>query len=75
MLFLATAFLGCCKPQLVPVPPPPPPRILRPALRIHALTPASTDAEILRAYVLDLADQVGYASQLEILLYGTEGPR
>ena len=64
------AAAGCCEPKVITVPPPTPPRIQRPALRVKTLPPTATTAQVLEAYVLDLADQVGYADQLEVLIYG-----
>ena len=66
----AVLAVGCAHPQPIVVPTPPPARVARPALRIKALPPTSTETDVLKAYVLDLADQVGYADQLEILIWG-----
>lgn len=58
---------GCCKPPVV-VPCPPPPPVSQPSLRVTALTPQSAPAQVLEAYVLDLAEWVGYAKKLETIL-------
>jgi len=61
--------LGCVKPPIA-VPAPPPARIVRPVLRVRQLPETATTAEVLNAYVLDLAEQAGYADQLETLIWG-----
>jgi len=66
----ALLVVGCAHQQPIVVPAPPPARVARPALRVKTLPPTATETDVLKAYVLDLADQVGYADQLEILLWG-----
>ena len=58
---------GCSKPPVV-IPCPPPPPVNRPSLRTGALNAQSAPDQVLEAYVLDLADWVGYAQELETLL-------
>jgi hypothetical protein len=65
------ALMAACKtPQPIIVQAPPPPRIVRPVLRVHSLPPTATVTEVLKAYVLDLTEQSGYADQLETLIWG-----
>ena len=65
---------GCKAPQTIVVPAPVPARIPRPVLRIKSVPPTITMDDLLRAYVLDLAEQVGYADQLETLIWGPKVP-
>ena len=65
---------GCKPPQPIVVPAPTPARIPRPVLRIKSVPPTITTDDLLRAYVLDLAEQVGYADQLETLIWGPKVP-
>lgn len=67
-LLLGACLLGCTKPVAVPCPEPP--TIPRPTFRIHQLPQDASTAQVLEAYVLDLAEQVGYADQLEAILDG-----
>lgn len=61
--------LGCCPPpEVVPAPCPPPPVVLRPVSRVDKLRPEAPLEEVARAYALDLAESLGYASQLEAAL-------
>ena len=73
------ALSGCAAPsrvqtQVVRVPVPvvqtcPAPRVpARPALPIATLTPTSSPAQVMRAYVLSTTQLEGYAQQLEALL-------
>jgi len=67
---LCIGLFACQKPQTIIIPQAVPVKVQRPPLRIKALPKDATTDQILRAYVLDLADQVGYADQLEILIWG-----
>ena len=53
---------------VVTAPCPPPPFVQHPQLRIHQLQGTASMAEILTAYVLDLAEVDGYSRRLEALL-------
>lgn len=67
LIFSLSLLAGCSKPLVVsPCPPPPP--VSQPTLRTSSLTAQSAPASVLEAYVLDLADWVGYAKKLEGLL-------
>jgi hypothetical protein len=68
VLILSLSLLaGCSKPPVVfPCPPPHP--VTRPSLRVNALTAQAAPDAVLEAYVLDLADWVGYSKELETLL-------
>ena len=61
-------FVGCNKPQVITAPCPKPPEIAAPVMRVKSLPSDASMQDVLKAYVLDLADQVGYAKQLEALL-------
>ena len=67
LLFSCVLLLGCCK-KVVVTPCPPPPPVTQPTLRTSALTPLSPADRVVEAYVLDLADWVGYGKKLEALL-------
>jgi len=59
--------LGCFTPPVV-IPCPPPPPVTQPTLRTAVLTSQTPADKVLEAYVLDLADWVGYGKRLEKLL-------
>jgi hypothetical protein len=69
---IAPLLLVCmaCKPTIITVPCPKPPAVVRPNLRVKELSQDATMQDILKAYVLDLADQVGYSNELEAILNG-----
>jgi hypothetical protein len=69
-LILFVLLISCKPPVVITVPCPKPPEIVRPDLRIKKLRTESTTREVIEAYVLDLAEQVGYADQLESILSG-----
>jgi hypothetical protein len=68
IILVLLLFTGCMKPQVITTPCPKPPEIAQPVLRVKSLTSDSTIAAVLKAYTLDLAEQVGYAEQLKALL-------
>ena len=74
-LGLVALSTGCKPPQTIIVPAPAPARIQRPPLRIKSVPATITTDDLLRAYVLDLAEQVGYADQLETLIWGPPTPK
>jgi len=63
----ASLLVGCNKPPVV-FPCPPPPVVTQPSLRTASLDPQSSPDQVTEAYVLDLADWVGYATQLQVAL-------
>ena len=59
--------LGCCK-RVTVTPCPPPPPVIQPTLRTASLTAQTAPDKVLEAYVLDLAEWVGYGKKLGTLL-------
>ena len=78
LILLPLAFVGCNKPQtvyvdrpvtvkvMVPVPCPQPPKIERPAHK--PLPPNPTPQQVAEAALRALAEVMGYAEQLEVIL-------
>jgi len=54
---------------------PAPPIVWRPPLRVGDLAPTQNMYEVLKSYILDVWDLMGYAAQLELILdsYRLEG--
>jgi len=78
LILLPLAFVGCNKPEtvyldrpvevkvMVPIPCPQPPVIKRPVLK--PLPPSATPQQVMEAALRSMAEVMGYAEQLEVLL-------